>query len=735
MRRGVIDVTTILKASSDDLRIKIIELLDREGPKSYSGLMKALKLNPVQDAGRFAYHLKMLTRSGIVDVDRRLKNYKITELGKLCAIFIGELKSHTLRKKPLVRSSRLKIEEFNRGKIIADLIREADMPITIAKRIARDIESQIIARAPTYLTGPLIRGMIVSYLVKDPKLEDYCNHFARLGLPVYDVATLLHRSSPALTIEDITRLAGNAVLKEYALLKILDRTIADTHMIGLIHIDRIESWLKPEVVWHDVRIFFRAGLPSLTPFNSSAPKPKSFEGALCLISNLIRLSAKEVSKEEVIEHFNVFLAPFAYNLTGKQIKRALSAFLYNLSRGMRDGIRVNLGLDFYVPKRLGEMEVVIPQTRRRGVYDEYENEAREILKCLLELMFNDPLNRPVFAPSITLHLSPEAFGDRLFKKAHKLALRCGTPNFTARCEEASFASDGLKATVDWTGDWEVDTLRVGNLGTVSINLPRIAYKAHGDWSVLLESLEEATDIVLKTLEIKNKTIKGVFQKGALPILSSPAKGEMYLRVEKSLHSVQIIGLDEAVAIHTGHHVYESSDSLDLATRLVKQITGMVSKRSKKSGLRATVVKLKNWRATRRFAESNVEYYGRAESMAQGTRRTPYYTSCETVPYHVDIPWQERLRIEAKVSKFVPGGHALYLLLPDRERIVKHLLTTTKEVYDSGIHFFSYARNLSYCGLCQKTILGKRPKCPLCGSAAITNYPPKHLAELFMGESP
>lgn len=722
------NIANILKASSDDLRIKIIELLDREGPKSYSGLMKSLNLNPIQDAGRFAYHLKMLTRSGLVNVDKRLKKYKVTDLGKLCANFVNELKGHTLKRKPLVRTSRLRMEEFNRGKIIADLIREANVPMVIAKRIARDIEAQVMTRAPSNLTGPLIRDMISSYLIKDPSLEEFRGNFARLGLPLYDVAELLDRSSSTTTLDGIIRAAGNAVLREYALIKVYERGVIESHISGLIHIDQIETWFKPEIVWHDLRVFLHGGLPTPSQFSSPAPKPKSFDGALVLVSNLAALSSSEVSKEEVIDHFNVFLAPYAHRLDTKDIKRALSVFIYNLSRSVEEPVHVSLGLDFFVPRSIGEIEITRPGARSRGVYDDYENEAREILRCLLELMFNDPLNRPVFTPSIILHLSSKAFNDDLFVKAHKLALDCGTPNFAVRYGEISPSSNGLMSVANWTGDWEVDTMRMGNIGTVSVNLPRLALEAHGNWTVFLEKMEEAIKTGVKTLKAKSDRIKEFIQRRSLPVLSSLVlKGETYFRTRESLQPFQIVGLDEAVAIHTGHHLHESGDSLTLATKLVKQIVEMVNRESRKPDFRATVVKLKGLKVAERFANINVEDFGRAEAQVHGTRRHPYYTSCENVPYHVDIPWQERLRIESKISKLIPSGHILHLPLPDRERFVKHLLTTTQEVCENEIHFFTYTRNLSYCGICQRIIRRKKTRCPFCGSAGLVYYPPRHLS--------
>ncbi|MFQ6085384.1 MAG: anaerobic ribonucleoside-triphosphate reductase [Candidatus Bathyarchaeia archaeon] len=724
MRKRIARIPSILKATSDDLRIELLGLLDREGPKSYSELMKALRLNPVQDAGRFAYHLKILQRENLVNLDRRLKKYKITELGTFCSSFIVELKRSTLKQKPLIRTSHLKIEEFNRGRIVADLIREANVPISIAKRIARDIESQIAASAPRYLTGPLIREMIDYHLIRDAALEDYRYDFTRLGLPIYNVTEMLTKSSHERDLQSITDVAGRTILKEYTLLKVLDRETADAHMFGYIDLKQLGTWFKPDVIWHDPRIFLKSGLPTMTSFTSPTPKPRNLDGALFMIHSLLSLCSMEVSREQVIDHFNVILAPFAQNIDRKDIKRSLGTFVYNLSRTLGGRGGVNLGLDFWIPKNLGELEAIGRSRRRLGVYDEYEDEARDVLSCLLELVFADPLNRPVFTPSTTLHISSIDPTDNLFVKAHRLALKRGTPFFSCMEDEtASFSSEGLVVDSSWMNDWEVDTMRIGNLGTVAINLPRIILEAGEEWP---EKLDETMEIVVKALKTKTKSILEMVKRRALPILSHEVLGEPYFRVANSLHLVEIIGLDEAAAIAKGgQHIHDGDDSRSFAVKLIKHIVSTTKRFSRKPGFRITVAKLRDLKGAKRFAELNVKHHGRDRALTLGTKREPYYTSCETVPYDADIPWEERLKIEGEISQLVPGGHMLYLPLARSERTVKHLIATTKEVRESGVRSFTYTRALSYCSRCLKTIIGIETKCPFCSSTALVHYDRKN----------
>jgi len=177
-------------------------LLDK-GPQSYTELMKILKLNPSRDAGRFAYHLKYLLKADLIEPNVETKEYDLTDVGRTMIGFTEEIEQRFFkRKKILVRTSRLAIEEFDRNKIVESLIQEANVPVELAQKIARETEKRLSESKTKYLTAPLIREIVNAILV-EKGLEEYRHKLTRLGLPVFDVTQLIEttggpsfRSSP-----------------------------------------------------------------------------------------------------------------------------------------------------------------------------------------------------------------------------------------------------------------------------------------------------------------------------------------------------------------------------------------------------------------------------------------------------------------------------------------------------------------------------------------------------------
>jgi anaerobic ribonucleoside-triphosphate reductase len=47
---------------------------------------------------------------------------------------------------------------------------------------------------------------------------------------------------------------------------------------------------------------------------------------------------------------------------------------------------------------------------------------------------------------------------------------------------ASYSAVGSRFDCDWKGDWELDTLRMGSVDSVLVNLPRLTYECEGNTS-------------------------------------------------------------------------------------------------------------------------------------------------------------------------------------------------------------------------------------------------------------
>ncbi len=721
----------VLKAASSSLRMQILNILLDKGPQSYTELMKILRLNPTRDAGRFAYHLKYLLKADLIEPNVETKEYRLTDLGRTVIGFTEDIEQRFFkRRKILVRTSRLAMEEFDRNKIVESLVKEANVPIDLAQKIARETENRLLEFKTKYLTAPLIRE-IVNALLVEKGLEEYRHKLTRLGLPVFDVTQLIRSTgATSRSAEAVHKAAGDSVIEEYTLLNVLPRDIADAHLSGALHLNNLGTWvLKPNGFMHNLRIFLQQGL-SLGRMNSREPSylpPKSLEAALLTASNLLKIAATEISGEQALDFFNIFLAPFAQGLPDERIREGLRLFVFNLNQSLSNGgfpVGTSLGLEFIVPNFLEEKEAIGPGGIKMGFYADFVEESRRLASLLLEVMFEDDKHKPVFNPSLIIKIRPEVLKNKeceaLLFKSHRLAAETGLPYFANLYSKeqmhASYTATGCRFSTDWKGDWELDTLQTGNIDSVIINLPRVAYEAGGRQTPFFRLLDEELEMALRALEIKYRTIKQRSRENFLPFLTQKADGDRYFRIENASRLVSFVGLNETIESFFGKGLHRDDETLDFAEKIVRYLSHNVQRYAKKPETRASLAMVPNAEAAKRLAELDAEKYGWAKVRAQGTREQPFYTDMVALPLEADVPWKERLSVEEKFHKLTPGSHLAIIQLADSEQDPNELLSATKEIvgtYAVGLYVFN--RHLAYCASCQKTFYGILARCPSCGS--------------------
>ncbi|PVX23058.1 MAG: hypothetical protein CW691_11760, partial [Candidatus Bathyarchaeum sp.] len=706
----------VLKAASSSLRMQLLITLVDKGPQSYTDLMKVLKLNPSRDAGRFAYHLKYLLNADLIEPDVDNKEYRLTELGKTMIQFTEDIQQQFFqRKKILVRTSRLAMEEFDRNKIVEALVKEANVPVFQAQKIARETEKRLLEFKTKYLTAPLIREMVNAILV-EKGLEEYRHKLTRLGLPVFDVNQLIESTNTTLRgVEAIHKAAADAVMEEYTLLNVLPRDIADAHLSGGLHLQNLGTWvLKPDQFMHDLRFFFQHGLihggmnlqePSYLP-------PKSLEAALLTASTVLKIAATEASGKQTLDFFNIFLAPFTQNLSEERIREGLRLFISNLNQPRSNGslVGASLGVEFLVPDFLKEKEAIGPEGKTVGCYQDFAEESRRLASLLLEVMLQDDTHKPVFNPHLIIKLRPEVLKDpecaSLLFESHKLASKTGLIYFANLCPteqaSASYTSTGFRLASDWRDDWELDTLQTGSVDTVIINLPRVMYEAKGKENSFFQLLDDQLEMALRALEIKYRTIKQREREHMLPFLMQKTDGDQYFRIQNAVRLVSFVGLNETVQAYFDKPLKQEGETLDFAKKTVSYLSSDIERYSKKPETRAALAMVPAADAAKRLAELDAEKYGWAKVRAQGTREQPFYTGLVALPLGVEVSWKERLKVEEQFHRLTPGGHLAVMPLDDEPQKPDELLSISRDVTGSlGVGLYVFNRNLAYCAGCQQ----------------------------------
>ena len=676
--------------------------------------MYEAKMDPVRDAGKFVYHLKTLRKAGLVAIEKGTKKYSITDLGKILVEFSRDLEEWVAVKRGrlFVRTSKMTIEEFDRTRIASSLVTEAGMPQSLADEIASEAEERLLRFGTTYLTAPLVRELVNTILV-ERKLEEYRHKLTRLGLPVNDVTVLLREAGQKrLDSAWVQSSAGAAVTEEYVLLNSLPRPLVDAHFSGQIHLEDAESWiLKPSVFSHDPRPFFRKGLPGSQP-------PISFESALGTLLRLARVTEGQVSEEQVLDHVNILLAPFVKGVPSQRVQEAVRLFLSQLNwEGFSNTLpsRSTIGLDRVAPNILGQSDAIGPNGKTEGKYADYAREAEELLRTMIDAAQEIAQDNPLVNPSITLRLDRNKLSepDGLLSMAHETSLRYSIMNYLIQNPGESYtvSSDGCMFVTDSMGD----VARGALVGTVQVNLPRIAYESAWKDERFLQGVTNAVDEAVRALEIRGQAIHERMREGLLPLLSWQTNGSTYYG-SHPMAEISLLGLNEAVKHHIKKDV-DNKDSLVFVKKIIETARRAISETDSRK-LRIRVGLHPSPEASSRLAGIDSEKYGFSTIVYQGSKRYPYYTDMSGIPLTQKIPFSSRASIEGGVQRFLDGGSILPLLLGDKVEAVG-LTKASQLLAESGVKHFTFSRILSRCQSCYYVDTGVHAKCSRCDSDKLT----------------
>ncbi len=713
----------IFDAASAPVRLQILRLLSTKGPLQYTEIMFQLKLDPVRDAGKFVYHLRSLTDTGLVSLDKKSKRYEVTELGRMIVSFARDLDEYVnvKRGKLYVRTSRLAIEEFHRNKIAKSLVVEAGVPQEIADEIAGEAEDRLVRIKTVYLTAPLIREFVNAILI-EKKLEEYRHKLTRLGMPVYDVAQLIRTAGEKrLSADYVHRSSAKSVLSEYAMINCLPHKLADAHLSGSIHIANLENWiLTPNEIVHDIRYFLKNSLPGLTP-------PENLEAALALIRQTLEIGAEEISGEQTIESFNTFLSPYVQGRTFEETSKALYYFLTSMRRDMPSSnlqVGASIAIDLFTPDFLAQEEAIGPGGKPNGRYGDYRDESYKLAEATIEAFRIMSQSRPPILPHLLVRVRRKALNDerarKILERAHELAAQRSIPFFELSGDEekSSYSATGLRLGNDWTNHWDADCIRTGSMDTIFLNLPRISYEAKKNDEKFLALLRENVSLMIEGFKSKKKFVSERLKQPLLPLLAGEGGSGSYFYEKNASYNVSFIGLSEALEAHTGLRMDREKGAADFGLKMLQETSKLLKSASEESEMRISLSQRPGDEAVGRLAELDIEQYGRAVIVADGSRGLFYYNDMPTVPLTTKIAIDSRIDVESKFQSATPGGH-LSVICISADSTAPALVELTEKCLDSGCKFLAYTSNYSACGACNQTDLGITPKCSKCGSDKIT----------------
>jgi len=568
-----------------------------------------------------------------------------------------------------VRTSDEEIKEWNKDKIYDALMRETDISRDAAKIISLEVEKLIGDLNIKVLTSSLIRELTNAKLL-EYGLEEVRKQHSRLGVPIYDVKNIiLSQNKENANVPhgpEATNLTlAESIKKQYALIEVFSQDVADAHMRGDIHLHDLGMVDRPYCSGQNIEYIKRFGL--YLPGALSIAKPAKHPEVL--IEQIIKFSAAlQGSFAGAIgwDAFNVFIAPYLVGVDDTRMKQLAQILIFEFAQQAvaRGGQSIFSDLNLYweIPKHFEDVPAVGPEGKFTGnTYADYQDESQRFVKALFNIYKEgDAMGRPFFFPKPDTHITEKFFSteghEEFLNLICDVAADKGNTYFvfdrgsTAKISECCRLSFNLDRN-DLEDAKEPWKMRYSAMQNVTINLPRVAYRANGNDEALFEDITAMISLAAKAHLEKRAFISRLLSAGfggPLALLTMTLDGEQYYRLKRATFLVGMLGLNEMVQFHTGYQMHENKESLKFGLKVIAYMKKEVERIGKENGLRMVLEQTPAESTAYRLAKLDLKYYPLpASTVVRGMKDSGevYYTN--STYFNVGAPMDPITRVKGE----------------------------------------------------------------------------------------
>jgi len=514
-------------------------------------------------------------------------------------------------------------------------------------------------------------------------------------------------------------------VKLYWLNELYPVEVANAHESGEIHIHDL-GFLGPYCSGWDLGQLIKDGL--VGPKQSSAPA-KHLSTLLGQVANSIFATQLENAGAQAFSSFDTYLAPFVHydNLEYTELKRLMKSFIFEVNMPMRIGGQSpfsNVTFDLTCPSTLSGLPVILGGKMTDKTYGDFQKEMDMVNKAFVEAMTEGDAEGRLFTfPIPTLNVD-EAFPWESETVGYwmDLTVKFGVPYFAnfvnsdlspedARSMCCRLRLDNRELIKRGGGLFGSNPL-TGSTGVVTLNLPRIGYKARTE-EQFYKLLDRSLEIAVESLELKRKLLEKWTDQGLYPYCRH------YLRHIKEgtghywtnhFSTIGLVGMNESILNFMDKDI-TSEKGLKFSLEIMDYLRDRMSDIQEETGnlynLEATPAESTAYR----LALKDRKLY--PEIIAQGTEETPYYTNSSQLPADYTSDIFEVLDLQDDLQSKYTGGTVLHLYTADKiedKTAVSTLISKIFKRYE--LPYVSYTPTFSHC-VNHGYFKGELWECPSC----------------------
>ncbi len=481
------------------------------------------------------------------------------------------------------------------------------------------------------------------------------------------------------SLQGLNFYVASSIAARYWLNKIYPAEVRRSHVEGDFHLHDLGMLATYCCGW-DLQDLLVRGFGGVRAKLESKP-PRHLRTALGQLVNFFYTVQGESAGAQAISNFDTLLAPFVRydGLSYAAVKQALQEFVFNINVPTRVGFQTpftNLTLDLTPPCTLAESPVIVGGEPQPETYAEFQKEMDWINSAFAEVLLEGDAKGRVFTfPIPTYNITPEFnWENPVLEPVWQVTAKYGIPYFAnfinsdmkpedARSMCCRLRLDNRALRKRGGGLFGANPL-TGSIGVVTINLPRIGYRAtsEGDF---YHRLEHVMQIAKTSLEIKRKVLVRHTEQGLYPYSRYYLKG-IYERFGSSwanhFSTIGIVGMNECclnfLGIDIGH-----PQGRQFALQVLQFMRAKLEEFQEETGHLYNLEATPAESASYRLAKADRKAY--PDVLTAGTVETPYYTNSTHLPVGFTNDLLQALEHQDELQMLYTGGTVFHAFIGER----------------------------------------------------------------------
>ncbi|MEW5920116.1 MAG: ribonucleoside triphosphate reductase [Bacillota bacterium] len=431
---------------------------------------------------------------------------------------------------------------------------------------------------------------------------------------------------------------------------------------------------------------------------------------------------------QAIANFDTYLAPFIrYDGIGyREVKQALQEFVFNLNVPTRVGFQtpfINITLDVTVPSILADQPVMVGGTLQKETYSEFQKEMNLINMAFCEVMMAGDADGRIFTfPIPTYNVTSEFFENPVSENIMEMTAKYGIPYF-ANFINSDLSPDDVRSMccrlrIDnrelrrrGGGLFGANPL-TGSIGVVTINLPRIGYKAN-TLDDFLRRVEEVAILAKESLVTKRQVLEQLTENGLYPY-SKYFLRDVYSRFGEywanHFNTIGVIGMNEALLNFMGEDITTPAGQA-AANTILNHLRSILIQFQEETGQMFNLEATPGEGTSYRLALLDKELY---PGIVTSGEAEPYYTNSTQLPVNHTDDLFTALDLQDDLQTKYTGGTVFHVFLGEKVEntgACKKLISKVFSLYK--LPYLSITPTFSVCST-HKYLSGEQPLCPYCG---------------------